>query len=240
MRSFGAAQLLDSVARCVQRRSQRARRGGWIRRQQDLPGDGDAGGAGAQAGAGVGGGDAPLGEHRKRRGAGASERVEAEGDAVVGLGEGREDRRQVGVGRVPGGEAEQLPGRVGGDADPGRRTEQPPRDGRGDGVEAQVRPVGARCEADVGAPVHDHAHGAAPRLRAAPRRREQRIHVREERGPAELAVAHLDEVDAARDRSLDGGRELAPRRAPVGDEAETGAREAQKLASPSSGLDALA
>jgi hypothetical protein len=64
--------------------------------------------------------------------------------------------------------------------------------------------------------------------------------VAEERGSPELALAHLHEVDAGRHRGLDGRREVAPGRSPVGDEAETGARKAQKLASPSSGLDALA
>jgi hypothetical protein len=64
--------------------------------------------------------------------------------------------------------------------------------------------------------------------------------VGEQRRASELAVAHLHEVDALRDGGLDGDLEIPARRGPVGDEAEAGARKAQKLASPSRGLDALA
>ena len=62
----------------------------------------------------------------------------------------------------------------------------------------------------------------------------------EERGTAELALAHLHEIDPCGDARLDGGREVPREDRPIGDEREAGPRKGQNEARPSSGLDAVA
>jgi len=64
--------------------------------------------------------------------------------------------------------------------------------------------------------------------------------VREECFARERAIAHLDQVDAARDRGLDARFEIGAARGAVRHQAEAGARNAQNVARPSSGLDAFA
>jgi hypothetical protein len=130
---------------------------------------------------------------------------------------------------------------VRGHADPGLRSEQRARGLGRHRVEAQVRTAGAGRERHVDAAIHHDAHGAAACARAAARGREERVHVLEQRLPLELARSDLDQVHAARDRRLHGGREIAAGRRAVGHEREAGPRERrQNVASPSSGLDALA
>ena len=99
--------------------------------------------------------------------------------------------------------------------------------------------VGAGGERHVEAPVHQHPH--LPAAGGVARRRGDRIDQPEQRGALEPALAHLDPVDAAAH-----GRRY-PRRcrfrmlAAIHHEAQDRAsHRAQKLAVPSSGLDAEA
>ena len=62
----------------------------------------------------------------------------------------------------------------------------------------------------------------------------------EQGGAGELSVADLQPVRAVREGRLDRRRQRVPARGAVDDQAQDGRRSAQKLASPSSGLDAEA
>jgi hypothetical protein len=97
-----------------------------------------------------------------------------------------------------------------------------------------VHAVGTGRVRDVGAPVHDHAHAPVRRARG----RDGAIGGREQRRRVERAIAQLEPVDArvahAPQRRVGDARERGAVEHPAED------RGRQKLASPSSGLDAFA
>jgi hypothetical protein len=96
-------------------------------------------------------------------------------------------------------------------------------------------------ECDIDAPIHQDSHAAARIASAVSRGPRDFAGVREQRGAVELAFAHLHVVDTGCDGSADRGGEPRSNRGAVDDENQQGRPgRAQKFASPSSGLEALA
>ena len=142
-----------------------------------------------------------------------------------------------------------LGGGVGGEPDEARavgRGEQAAHVGERGRVEAEMEPIGRGGEGDVGPAVQQHPHRAVPLARADPGRLEDGAAPVKQGGGGQAAVAHLDPIDP-------GGHHRADRSGPVaafgrgpGHEAQDGPargrllprRVAQKLAIPSSGLEA--
>jgi hypothetical protein len=133
-----------------------------------------------------------------------------------------------------------LLGRVGRDADLGSGAEQRARLGGRHGVPAEVHAIGADGQRDVDAPVHEHARDARAPRGAAPRGFEHVLRERAQRLAAEVALAHLHPVHAGRDDCLDELRRRPAQQRAIEHQRQDRAPGAQKLASPSSGLDAEA
>ncbi len=127
-----------------------------------------------------------------------------------------------------------LRDRVRRDADERARAHQRARLGDGQRVEAQVHAVDARRERHVDPPVHEDARGRAHRAHGVADCAGELV----ERAPVQVLLADLHPVRAA---AHGRGGELRERRAracAVRHEAKD--RAAQKLAIPSSGLEAFA
>jgi hypothetical protein len=96
--------------------------------------------------------------------------------------------------------------------------------------------VGPGGQGGVDAAVHQDLHAGA----LVPRRGGQGRHLLHQRGALQLPGAHLHAVHAAGHRRGHGLQQRLPGRRRVGDQAEDGEGPAQKRASPSSGLEAVA
>ena len=147
--------------------------------------------------------------------------------------------------RVAGRRVADLAWRVAGDAHERSRSEQPSRVGGCHAVEAEVHAVGACGEGDVDAPVYQDPDAATAALGCRSGLCAEGIDPGEEGVAVEGSVPHLEPVDSCRD----GGRDGNERDAAVHHEGENGPPGgagrsrgfgAQKLASPSVGLDAEA
>ena len=134
-----------------------------------------------------------------------------------------------------------LLGCVAGDAQQGVRPEQLPGYLGADGVEAQVDAFGADRESYVEAPVHDHPERVPRACRGVARCAGRCLGEGQQFRAFQAALADLQPVDPAGHRGSHALQEIPPRRRAIQHQAEDRcARFAQKLAIPSSGLEAEA